>query len=73
MLMMVFKDIAMGEKIDSAVPIMIDHEEYQEGLPTVKFAKLLEKSQHNLGEYSSEEISRTKIQNYESDHQKCYD
>ena len=71
--MMVFKDISMGEKIEAAIPIMIDHEEYQEGKPTVKFAKLLDKSLHNLGEYSSEEIMRTKIKNYETDHQKCYD
>lgn len=73
MLMMVFKQIALGEKIEAAIPIMTDHEDYLEGLPTVKFAKILDKSRHNLGEYSCEQIMRTKIQNYESQHQKHYD
>lgn len=63
----------MGPKIESMVPLATDFIEYQQGPPTVKFAKVLEKHQHNLGEYSSEKIMRTKIANYEAKHQKSYD
>ena len=73
MVMMAFQKIAMGPKIESMVPLATDFIEYQQGPPTVKFAKELEKHQHDLGEYSNQKIMRTKIHDYEKTHQKCYD
>lgn len=64
MLMMSFKEISLGQSIESFAAIATDDTDPSERTQTVKIAKILEKSQHNLGEYSSEDIMRTKIEDY---------
>ena len=71
--MMGFKSICLGPEVSSFADIVTDDAANEEPTNTVKIGKILEKNQHNLGEYSCEEVMRTKIDGYNDYHQRSYD